>query len=117
MSDSATTASSGEAPAPEGKFHVFVQLAMVLAIITGLELLVVYMPLENWLIITLLMIMSAVKFVAVIWIFMHLKWDKRFVTVLFVIGMVVGGGTLWGLLLIFGAEHSTPVGPAYEELG
>jgi cytochrome c oxidase subunit IV len=116
MSDSATAASS-ETHAPEGKFHVFVQLAMILAIITGLELLVIYMPLANWIIITLLMAMSAVKFIAVIWIFMHLKWDKRFLTVLFVIGMIVGGGTLWALLLLHGANASAPVGPAYEELG
>lgn len=116
MSDTASVASS-EAHAHEGKFHVFVQLAMVLAVITGLELLVIYMPLANWLIITLLMTMSAVKFVAVIWVFMHLKWDKRFLTVLFFIGMVIGGGTLWALLLIHGAEASAPIGPAYEELG
>lgn len=116
MSNTASVAST-EAHAHEGKFHLFVQLAMVLAVITGLELLVIYMPLANWLIITLLMSMSAVKFVAVIWIFMHLKWDKRFLTLLFFIGMVVGGGTLWALLLIHGAEASTPIGPAYEELG
>ncbi len=116
MSDSASVASA-EAHAHEGKFHVFVQLAMILAVITGLELLVIYMPLANWLIITLLMAMSAVKFIAVIWIFMHLKWDKRFLTVLFVIGMIIGGGTLWALLLLHGAKDSAPVGPAYEELG
>ena len=116
MSDTASVASS-EAHAHEGKFHLFVQLAMVLAVITGLELLVIYMPLANWLIITLLMTMSAVKFVAVIWIFMHLKWDKRFLTVLFFIGRVIGGGTLWALLLVHGAEASTPIGPSYEEAG
>ncbi len=116
MSDTASVASS-EAHAHESKFHVFVQLAMVLAIITGLELLVIYMPLAIWLIITLLMAMSAIKFVAVIWVFMHLKWDKRFLTVLFFIGTVIGSGTLWALLLVHGAEASTPIGPAYEELG
>lgn len=116
MSDSVSVAPS-EAHAHEGKFHLFVQLAMILAVITGLELLVIYMPLANWLIITLLMTMSAVKFGAVIWIFMHLKWDKVFLTILFFIGMIIGGGTLWALLLIHGADASTPVGPAYEELG
>jgi len=118
MSDSASaTAHDGPAPAShshEGKFHVFVQLAMVLAIITGLELLIIYLPLAKWIIITGLMVLSAIKFVAVIWIFMHLKWDARFLTILFCIGMIIGGGTLWALLLIHGAEASAPVGPAYE---
>lgn len=113
MSDSAS-ATAHEGHAHEGKFHVFVQLAMILAIITGLELLIIYMPLAQWIVITVLMILSAIKFVAVIWIFMHLKWDKRFLTVLFVIGMIIGGGTLWALLLIHGAKDSVPVGPAYE---
>lgn len=114
MSDTASVASH-EAHAQEGKFHLFVQLAMILAIITGLELLVIYMPLAIWLIVTLLMTMSAVKFVAVIWIFMHLKWDKRFLTILFVLGMIIGGGTLGALLLIHGADASIPVGSAYVE--
>lgn len=117
MSDSASLASSEAPHAHEGKFHVFVQLAMILAVITGLELLVIYMPLAQWLVITLLMGMSAVKFLAVIFVFMHLKWDKAFLTILFVIGMIIGGGTLWALLLLHGAEASTPVGPKYEEVG
>jgi len=113
MSDSAI-ADADHGHAHEGKFHVFVQLAMILAIITGLELLIIYMPLADWIIITVLMGLSAIKFVAVVWIFMHLKWDARFLTVLFVIGMIIGGGTLWALLLVHGAEASAPVGPAYE---
>jgi cytochrome c oxidase subunit 4 len=115
MSDTATLTSS-EGHAHEGKFHVFVQLAMILAVITGLELLVIYMPLALWLVITLLMAMSAVKFLAVIFIFMHLKWDKVFLTILFFIGMVIVGGTLWALLLLHGAKDSKPVGPKYEEV-
>ncbi len=115
MSDSATAAAS-EGHAHEGKFHIFVQVAMALAVITGLELLIVYMPLATWLIITILMGLSVIKFVAVVWIFMHLKWDKRFLTTLFCIGMIIGGGTLWALLLLHGAEASTPVGPAYEQV-
>jgi cytochrome c oxidase subunit 4 len=81
-----------------------------------MELLVIYIPMPQWLIITLLMGMSAVKFIAVIFIFMHLKWDKAFCTILFFIGMILGGGTLWALLLVHGAEASEPVGPAYEVL-
>tara|TARA_R110002167_G_scaffold365004_2_gene588481 strand:- start:400 stop:756 length:357 start_codon:yes stop_codon:yes gene_type:complete len=106
---------SDDSHAHEGKFHVFVQLAMILAIITGMELLVIYLPLEKWLVITLLSIMSIVKFMAVIFVFMHLKWDKMFCTILFFIGLILGSGTLVALLLTQYVEASTPVGPAYEE--
>lgn len=104
-----------DAHSSEGKFHIFVQLAMILSIITGGELLVIYLPLAHWIIITALMVMSVVKFVAVIFIFMHLKWDKPFNTILFFIGLSIAGGTGWALLAIFNANDSVPVGPAYEQ--
>ncbi len=117
---SATAEATLSAPAShthEGKFHIFVQLAMILAIITGMELLIIYVPTMMWLVITILMVLSAVKFAAVIFIFMHLRWDKAFCTILFLIGLALGGGTLWALLALHGANDSKPVGPAYEELG
>jgi cytochrome c oxidase subunit IV len=106
--------SHAQAHAHEGKFHLFVQLAMILAVITGLELLIIYIPIATWLIITVLMGLSAVKFLCVIFIFMHLHWDKAFCTILFFIGMVLAGGTLAALLMIHGAEASLPVGSAYD---
>tara|TARA_R110002050_G_scaffold173235_1_gene305366 strand:- start:346 stop:705 length:360 start_codon:yes stop_codon:yes gene_type:complete len=113
-------AASAELPldshSSEGKFHLFVQLAMILSIITGGELLIIYLPIAHWIIITGLMFMSAVKFVAVVYIFMHLKWDKAFNTILFCIGLAVAGGTMWALLTIFSAHDSMPVGQAYEQL-
>jgi cytochrome c oxidase subunit 4 len=118
MSASATAPSAAPADhGHEGKFHVFVSLAMTLAIITGGELLIIYLPLPAWFIITGLMGLSLVKFVAVVWIFMHLKWDKAFNTILLMMGMIIAGGTMWALLLLHGAKASVPVGPAYEELG
>jgi len=115
MSASATAEHPADAHAHDGKFHIFVELAMILAVITGAELLVIYVPFPNSLVITILMALSAIKFMAVIFIFMHLKWDKPFCTILFFIGLILGGGTLGALLLIHGAKDSQPVGPAYEE--
>ncbi|MDX2187087.1 MAG: cytochrome C oxidase subunit IV family protein [Opitutaceae bacterium] len=90
------------------KFHIFVQIAMILAAITGVEIVLVYLPLAKWLIIGSLAVLSLVKFLLVIFYFMHLKWDKAFCTVLFFIGLILGGGTLWALLLLFSAESSLP---------
>jgi len=96
-------------PADESKFKVFVQLAMLLAIITGLEIITVYLPFTPWLLVTGLIGMSVVKFMFVIFVFMHLKWDKLFCTVLFFIGLVLAGGTMWALLKLFGAAASLPL--------
>lgn len=93
----------------ESKFHIFVQIAMILAIITGVEIVLIYLPFPAWLILTTLTILSLVKFLYVIFYFMHLKWDKLFCTVLFVIGLTLGGGTSVALLLIFSARDSVPL--------
>jgi cytochrome c oxidase subunit 4 len=93
----------------EGKFHIFVQIAMLLAVITGIEIVLIYLPLSKWLVISSLIVLSTVKFMFVIFYFMHLKWDKLFCTILFFIGLVLAGGTMWALLALFGAESSKPL--------
>jgi cytochrome c oxidase subunit 4 len=92
----------------DGKFHLFVQIAMLLGIITGVEIVIIYLPLAKWLIVTALSILSLVKFMYVIFYFMHLKFDKLFCTILFFIGLVLAGGTATALLAIFSSKDSIP---------
>jgi cytochrome c oxidase subunit 4 len=91
------------------KFQIYVQIAMLLAVITGVEIVCVYLPFAKWLLVSTLCILSAVKFLFVIFFFMHLRWDKPFCTILFFIGLILAGGTMWGLLTLFGAEASVPL--------
>jgi cytochrome c oxidase subunit 4 len=91
------------------KFHIFVQLAMILAVITGVEIVLIYIPLVKWLIVSSLIVLSVVKFMLVIFIFMHLKWDKLFCTILFFIGLVLAGGTVAALLALFRTEEGKPL--------
>lgn len=110
-----SAASAGEHGEHEGKFHIFVQVAMLLAVITGVEILIIYLPLVKWLITSTLIVLSLVKFMFVIFIFMHLRWDKMFCTILFFIGLILAGGTMWALLMIHTADAAKPVGAAYDE--
>ncbi len=91
------------------KFQIYVQIAMILAVITGIEIMCVYLPFARWLLVSALVIFSAIKFLFVIFFFMHLRWDKPFCTILFFIGLVLAGGTMAGLLMLFGAEASLPL--------
>jgi cytochrome c oxidase subunit 4 len=93
----------------QNKFWIFVQIAMLLAVITGLELVTVYMPFVRWLLFWVLVVLSTVKFMFVIFYFMHLRWDRAFCTILFFIGLVLAGATMWALLRLFGAEASKPL--------
>jgi cytochrome c oxidase subunit 4 len=109
MSHAAAAASSQDHPIEESKFELFVQIAMLLAVITGIEIITVYLPFSHWVLVTALVVSSLVKFMFVIFIFMHLRWDKPFCTVMFFIGLVLAGGTMWALLQLFSAAASIPL--------
>ncbi len=96
------------------KFHVFVQVAMLLAVITGMEIVVIYLPFPYHVVFVALSILSLVKFMFVIFIFMHLKWDKFFCTVLFFIGLILATGISLALRELFAVQDSKPTGSAYE---
>jgi cytochrome c oxidase subunit IV len=93
----------------DSKFQIFVQIAMILAVITGVEIVLVYIPLARWFIMTVLIILSAVKFMMVIFYFMHLRWDKLFCTIVFFIGLILAGGTVLALLALFASHDSFPL--------
>lgn len=106
MSHSPAIADHGD---EENKFQIYIKIAMLLAVITGIEIVVIFLPFATWLIVTTLVVLSTVKFLYVIFYFMHLKWDKAFVTILFFIGLILATGTAWALLTIFGVEASVPL--------
>ena len=109
MSAPSTTAVAPDHGHDESKFHIYVQIAMLLAVITGVEIIGVYLPFPKWTIVTTLIILSTVKFMFVIFYFMHLRWDKPFCTILFFIGLILAGGTMWALLQLFSAEAALPL--------
>lgn len=107
-----TTTPSAEVAAQdhgESKFHLFVQIAMILAVITGVEIVLVYIPIVRWLVVAALLTLSLVKFMMVIFYFMHLRWDKLFCTILFFIGLVLAGGTTFALIALFAVGDSHPL--------
>jgi cytochrome c oxidase subunit 4 len=103
------SASAADPGHVDNKFEIFVQLAMLLAVITGVEIVMVYLPFMKWLIVGGLVTLSVVKFMFVIFYFMHLRWDKAFCTVMFFIGLVLASGTVWALLQIFSVPDSRPL--------
>lgn len=105
MSHAPTATASAGHPHEPSKFHTYVQIAMLLGVITGVEIVLIYLPFTKWMVVAGLVTLSAVKFLYVIFYFMHLKWDKIFCTILFFIGLVLAGGTMWALLHLFGGSH------------
>ena len=86
----------------------YITVAVLLAIITGLEVGIIYIRRLTPILIPLLVVMSAAKFSLVVLFFMHLRYDKRPLAFLFVgpifvaIGIGVALATLTGAFLVFG---------------
>ena len=87
------------------KYHTFVNLALALAAITGVELVLVYLPFHDVLIFSLLLALSLFKFFAVIAWFMHLIYDKLILTLVFGTGMAIATGTFVALGFILSRSN------------
>ena len=81
------------------RFFTFFNLSMVLVAITGIEIVIIYVQtFEGSSIIGILFTTSVLKFVGVVWWFMHLRWDKFLNTVLFLMGLVIALGTYFAVI-------------------
>ncbi len=81
------------------RFFTFFNLSMVLVAITGIEIVIIYVQtFEGSSIIAVLFATSILKFVGVIWWFMHLRWDKFLNTVLFLMGLVIALATYFAVI-------------------
>ena len=87
------------------KYHTFVNLALALAAITGVELVLVYLPFNPTFIFVVLVTLSLFKFVAVIAWFMHLIYDKLLLTLAFGVGMAIATGTFMALGFIMSRNN------------
>lgn len=80
----------------------YIKVAGVLAVITALEVAVVYVSELRTLLVPLLLSMAAVKFFLVAMWFMHLKFDSKTFRRLFVLGIVLAAIVYGVVLVTFG---------------
>lgn len=67
----------------------YIQIGVILVIITAIEVALFYIELQRALLVTLLMILSALKFGFVVLWFMHLKFDHPLFSSMFVLGLLL----------------------------
>ena len=67
----------------------YVQIGVILAIITAVEVGLYYLDLDFTLLVTLLLMLSVVKFSMVVLWFMHLKFDASLFAILFTGGLAL----------------------------
>lgn len=97
-------------PAPEHvlrdenrRYFKFIDVILALTAITFIELILIILPFASYVSFSALVFLSIFKFAAVIWYFMHLRWDKKLLTLLFIGGLVLAFGTVFALIHLFEA--------------
>jgi cytochrome c oxidase subunit 4 len=79
----------------------YLRVAAILVMVTLIEVGVFYVPAFQGILVPVLLVLSAFKFVLVVMFYMHLKSDNRFFTFLFGGPLLLAMGVVIGLLLIF----------------
>jgi cytochrome c oxidase subunit IV len=109
MADShATAAPHGhDQPAPasgHATVRTYCIVAAVLAIVTAIELAALYVPgLPNALLVTVLIVLSALKFALVVGMFMHLRYDSPIFRTMFLGPLLIAIGIILALMALFSA--------------
>ena len=80
----------------------YLAIAVVLTVITAVEVAVFYVPAMKPVLVPVLLVLSAVKFFLVALFYMHLKFDSRLFSWLFVTPMLVMAVIVIMLLRLFG---------------
>jgi cytochrome c oxidase subunit 4 len=97
-----------EPEAPHSSEHAhpgakeYLAIAILLTVITAVEVAVYYVPAMKPMLVPTLLVLSALKFALVAMFYMHLKFDHRIFSWLFVTPMIVIAGIILALLRLFG---------------
>src|SRR5262245_30503454 len=107
------TTHGAQAPAAHDEGHAsvptYLRVAVVLAILTAIEIGALYVPgMPNHLLVTLILIFGTLKFALVVAFFMHLRYDSKLLTALFVGPLLIALAIILAIMALFGAYLVLP---------
>jgi cytochrome c oxidase subunit 4 len=80
----------------------YLAIAAILTVLTMIEVAVFYIPEMRPILPPILLVMSALKFAIVAMFYMHLKFDHKLFSWLFVVPMALAAAVILALMLLFG---------------
>lgn len=95
-----TAAAHIEEHHPDARKYMII--ALILAVITAVEVGVYYLPAVRPVLPPTLIALSAIKFSLVVMYYMHLKFDNRLFTGMFLFGLATAAFTIIAFLALFG---------------
>ena len=84
----------------------YVRIAVILSIITLVEVFIYYLPSMRPVLVPILLVLSIVKFLAVVGYFMHLKNDKRLFRMTFAAALILSLAVFLAMLAMFNTAAS-----------
>lgn len=81
--------------------RVYILVAVLLTVLTGLEIGVYVVPVLRPVLVPLLFLLAGAKFAVVAGWYMHLRFDPKLLTWLFVGGLITAAATIGGLTAMF----------------
>ena len=91
---------SGEKPHPGAREYL--AIAFLLLVITVVEVAIFYIPAMKPVLVPSLLTLSATKFALVAMFYMHLKFDHKLFSWLFVVPMLIAAAVILALMKLFG---------------
>jgi cytochrome c oxidase subunit 4 len=91
-----------EQHAEHASIGTYVKVATILCVVTALEFAVIYIRQLTPILIPLLIVMSVGKFALVVMFFMHLRYDQKPLTFLFVAPLLLATGIALALMTLTG---------------
>jgi cytochrome c oxidase subunit 4 len=81
----------------------YIQIAVILTVITAIEVAIYYVEGLRGLLVPILLVLSVTKFALVVMFYMHLRFDARLFSTLFVGGLLLGAAVLIALMTLMRA--------------
>jgi cytochrome c oxidase subunit 4 len=110
MADPHGHGAKGQGHAPAEHAHPgakeYLGIAIVLTVITAVEVAVFYIPSMKGVLVPVLLTLSALKFALVAMFYMHLKFDHRLFSWVFVVPMCFAAAIILAFLALFSASHT-----------
>ena len=86
--------------------QTYVKVALILAVITLIEVFIWYLPTARPVLVPALIVLSLAKFLAVVGYFMHLKYDQPIFRFMFFAGLIVALSVFIAMLVMFWTSES-----------
>ena len=93
---------SGHENGGHGTVGTYLTIGAILTILTVVEVGVFYVPAFKPVLAPLLLFLSAIKFALVVMFYMHLKYDHKLFTGVFLLPFCIAIGVIIALLFLFG---------------